>query len=127
MAEKAIKEGDTDPRKHEESSDLQEKASKVEHQGGQEQGQNKNEEKEKLESGKDKNEEPKEEDTKGMFSRVLKSYVGGKDQAFVREIPISHAWRVGRAAPLLASRVLYFLSPFSFNVFAWRPTGVDGK
>lgn len=66
MAEKAIKEGDTDPRKHEESSDLQEKASKVEHQGGQEQGQNKNEEKEKLESGKDKNEEPNEEDTKDV-------------------------------------------------------------
>lgn len=81
MVPEEIKEDDTDPRKPEALSDAQTKEAEVEQQSGQEQNQNQIGEKEELGSGKDKNEEPsedrqpKEEDTKGMFVRVLKSYL----------------------------------------------------
>lgn len=126
MVPEEIKEDDTDPRKLEALSDAQTKEAEVEQQSGQEQNQNQIGEKEELGSGKDKNEEPsedgqpKEGDTKGMLVRVLRSYLGGKDQVVSKGNS-----KLARASPLHFARALDFLSPFG-----WRQRehdGVDGK
>ena len=118
MVEKAIKEGDTDPPRHE-VSDLQEKASKVEQQGGQEQDQNKKEEEVKLESGKGKNKEPSEEghpqeqDAKGMLSFISAAktkHLYGKFQFYTHG-----AWEVPRLSSLLACSI--FCLP-SLSIFS---------